>query len=618
MVPQLSMTCWAALLFWPAAVLGQPGIQWSSLLGGGADDYAEEMVLLPGGGVVVVGWTRSADFPVLPAGALQAGEEDVFAARFDAAGQLLWSRLFGGPGDDRAFGADLAGDGSGDVLVAGYADPGFPTTPGAYATNVDGGFLMRLSGSDGSVQWSTQLPGGRIRSVQVDDDGTALVAGVASVILPASAGAFDSTFNGGLNDAFAARFSADGTALIWATFLGGDGDAATDPQVVEGVLDARLSPAGELVVVGAADSTGFPVTAGAFQANYGGGPADGFVASLSADGTTLVWSTFLGGSDNEHFWRVVLDDSGDVFVGGDCRSVDFPVTAGAFDTTQNDAPPFQSVGDVVLARLSADGSSLHWATYLGGSLNDHVHGLDLALDGTVLVGCSSESDGLPVTAASFDQDKNGGEDAFLFRLSADGSTVLYGSHLGGLERTTAHALAVDPGGLVWVAGPTSSPDFPTSANAFDPLPHGAFDAWITVMDWSPCGGSFSIAGSGCPSILGIDQVIDGMGCPTPGGTIWLSLRHLTPVGSTLFLFFGLGNGVLPVKPGCALNIGPLTPPLIVLPLAPSGPTGSALLLSTVVPLGTPSGTFAVQAMFADPAAPLGVSGTPALMVTVGP
>ena len=618
MVLRATVFCLGVLLFWPAVALAQPGMQWSTLLGGSGDDFAEELVLHPDGGLVVAGWTWSVGFPVWPAGSAHGGAEDAFVARFDDGGVLLWSRLFGGPGNDRAYGVDLVTDGSGDVLVAGLSDPGFPTTPGAYATNVDGGFVMRLSGSDGATQWSTQLPGGRIRSVQADLDGTALVAGVASIILPATPGAFDSTFNGGVNDAFAARLSPDGSALIWATFLGGDGDAATDPQVVEGALDSRLSPTGALVVVGTADSTGFPVTAGAIQETYGGGPADGFVSAVAADGSALVWSTFLGGSDNEHFWRVVLDDTGAVFVGGDCRSIDFPVTPGAFDTTQNDGAPFLSAGDVVLARLEADGSSLTWATYLGGPLNEHVHGLDLAPDGTVVVGCSSESNGLPATVASFDQDKNGGEDAFLFRLSADGSTVLYGSYLAGLDRTTTHALAVDPEGLVWLAGPTRSPDFPTTASAFDPTPNGQWDAWVSAMDWSACDGGFSLFGQGCPSVLGSDQVIDGMGCPTPGGTIWMSLRHLTPQGSTLFLFFGLGNATVPVKPGCSLSIGPLTSPLVVLPLPPSGPSGAALLLSTVVPPGVPAGTFGVQALFADPAVPLGVSGTPALMVTVGP
>jgi hypothetical protein len=539
--------------------------------------------------------------------------------RLDAAGQLLWARRFGGPGEDLGFAGDLAADGSGDVFVAGYSDPGFPTTPGALADGVNGGFVMRLSGSDGSVQWSTQLPGGRIRGMAADVDGTVLVGGVASLIFPATAGSFDETYNGGAQDAFAARVSSDGTTLLWGTFLGGDGDAASDPpEVVEGAFDVRRAPDGGVVLAGTTDSTAYPVTAGVVQPTYAGGPADGFVTVVAADGASLEWSTFLGGSDNDHYWRVAVDAAGDVYVGGQSNSSDYPVTPGAFDTTQNDVPPFTVVGDAVVSRLSSDGSTLRWATYVGGPRNDHVHGLEVAPDGTVVAACSTDSSGLPVTATSFDQDRNGSEDAYLFRLSADGSTLLYGSYLGGLDRTSAHALGVQPDGRILLAGTTRSPDFPTTSDAFDQTPNGEWDGWVLRMDWSPCPGSLVESGSGCASALGVDQVLDGLGCPTSGSTIWVSIRHYAPAGSTVFLFFGVGTDVLPVKPGCSLYIGPLLPSLVVVTLPPSGSAGAALLLSGTLPAGTPAGSFGMQALLLDPAAPSGVSGTQALHVVVGP
>ena len=614
------LTTLMCLVLLATNVIAQPGLHHASVFGSTGDDFVEELLPLDDGGFVVAGWTDSPGFPITPASSPFAGDIDGAIVRVSPAGQVVWSVLLGGTGKDRAYGLALVEDGSGDIVVGGHGEADFPTTPGALATGIGGGFVTQLDGDDGSVVWATQLPGGRIRQLRRDNDGSLLVAGAASVVFPATVGAFDETFNGGVNDAFAARISGDGTQLIWGTFLGGGGDhhSFEDSEVVEGALDAVIADGGEFVLTGATDSDDFPVTAGAPQSTYADGGGDGFVTRLSQDGSALVYSTYLGGSGNDHMWRIVRDRDDSVIVGGDSRSPDYPVTAGAYDTTFNDGPPAISPGDAVLTRLSPDGSTIVWSTYIGGNNNEHVHGLAIDQDGTIIGCCSAESFNLPVTAGAFDQDANGGEDAYLFRISADGSHLLYGSYYGGLKRTTSHALQFDPDGLLLFAGPSQASDLPTTADAADPTPNGQFDMFWGRFDLSPCAGDVTVFGPGCDSAAGFPQVLDGMGCPTPGGTLWVSLRYLAPQPTTMYLFFGLGLDSIPIKPGCHLSIGPLSPALIILPLPTSEVSGSALLLSTPIPPGTPAATFGIQALLADPSAPSGVSGTPALIIDIGP
>jgi hypothetical protein len=258
--------------------------------------------------------------------------------------------------------------------------------------------------------------------------------------------------NGGVN-AFVARLSADGSALVYSTYLGGSGGEyystiAVDPNT------------GDALITGSTQSTDFP-TVNPLQPNNGGG-TDAFVARLSADGSALVYSTYLGGSGYDQGYGIAVDpNTGDALITGSTQSADFP--------TVNPLQPNNGGGtDAFVARLSADGSTLVYSTYLGGSDNDYGSGI--AVDpntGDALVTGVTQSTNFP-TANALQPNWHGGTDAFVARLSADGSTLVYSTYLGGSDNDSGSGIAVDPNtGDAFVTGETSSTNFPTT-NAWQP------------------------------------------------------------------------------------------------------------------------------------------------------
>jgi hypothetical protein len=270
---------------------------------------------------------------------------------------------------------------------------------------------------------------------------------------------------GGGGDAFVARLRADGSALVYSTYLGGTGDdygygIAVDPAT------------GDALVTGWTQSTNFP-TANPLQPTYGGGYYNAFVARLRADGSALVFSTYLGGSGVDRGLGIAVDPTtGDVLVTGDTGSTDFP-------TANPLQPNFGGGDDVFVARLRADGSALVYSTYLGGTGDDYGYGI--AVDpatGDALVTGLTESTNFP-TANPLQPTNHGVEDAFVARLSANGSALVYSTYLGGSDNDEGTSIAVDPTtGDALVTGVTYSTNFPT-ANPLQPTYGGGyFDAFV--------------------------------------------------------------------------------------------------------------------------------------------
>ena len=193
-------------------------------------------------------------------------------------------------------------------------------------------------------------------------------------------------------------------------------------------------------------------------------------------GADLACSTYLGGSDKEYAFGVAVDASGAAYVAGRTYSDDFPATPGAFDTSHNGAY------DVFIAKLSPDGASLVWATYLGGSGDDVAAGIAVDGAGAVYVVGYTESGDFPTTPGAFDESHNGGYDAFVAKLSASGDTLLYSTYLGGAGDDFANGISVADTGAAFVTGKTYSIGFPVTANAFDTSHNGGLiDAFVTAL-----------------------------------------------------------------------------------------------------------------------------------------
>jgi hypothetical protein len=324
---------------------------------------------------------------------------------------------------------------------------------------------------DPTLVYSTYLGGNGddyAGSIAVDAAGHAYVAGVtASPDFPATPGVFQATAGGG-QDAFVAKFSADGKSLLYCTYLGGNADDAA--------FSLAIDAAGHAYIAGITGSTNFPTTAGAFQTAPGGGP-DGFVAKLSADGKSLVYSTYLGGNGWDQIYGIAVDPTGNAYVAGFTASANFPMTAGAFQATYS-----AGASDAFVAKLSGDGKSLVYSTYVGGNGDDAAYAVTVDATGHAYATGYTNSANFPVTTGAYQSGARGGQDAFVTKLNTDGKSLLYSTHIGGSSDDAGYAVAVDATGHAYVAGFTYSSDFPTTAGvAQSKFAGGSSDVFVTKL-----------------------------------------------------------------------------------------------------------------------------------------
>jgi hypothetical protein len=254
---------------------------------------------------------------------------------------LTYSTYLGGSGYDRGFG--LAVDAGGEAYVTGVAQStDFPTTTGAFQTSpCCGAFVTKLNVTGTALVYSTYLGVANAtfgNGIAVDGGGAAYVTGIISAPgFPTTAGAFQTTWGGGL-DAFVAKLNAAGTALAYSTYLGGSSS--------DGAYGIALDSGAAAYLTGYTQSVNFPTTAGAFQTTFDG-VMQAFVASLNAAGTTLAYSTFLGGGSYDQGSGIAVDSLGAAYVAGETQSSDFPTTPGAFRTTK------QAASDAFVAKFGA-------------------------------------------------------------------------------------------------------------------------------------------------------------------------------------------------------------------------------------------------------------------------
>ena len=328
----------------------------------------------------------------------------------------------------------------------------------------------------------------RANGIAVDSDGAAYVTGETAsdqTTFPDTTGSFDRTQNGGV-DAFVAKVKADGTGLVFATFIGGDGDDRGNAIALEqGCAPCAVYITGETD----SDETTFPVTTGAFNETSNGG-IDAFVVKVKEDGTDLLYATFFGGSGTDRGKGIAVDGSGGAYITGETGSTQtsspnpFPVTVGP-DLTQNGSL------DAFVARLAPAGDALDYAGFIGGAGDDR--GNAIALEPSCLAPCAAYVAGetassevsFPATTGAFDETHNGGIDGFVAKVTSDGSGLEYATYIGGSGTDRVNGIAADSAGKAYVAGETNSSEttFPdgngfNSLAGFDKVQNGLFDAFV--------------------------------------------------------------------------------------------------------------------------------------------
>jgi len=255
--------------------------------------------------------------------------------------------------------------------------------------------------------------------------------------------------------------------LLWSSFLGGERD-----DTIFGVsLDANENP----VVTGTTRSVEFPAAPGVLDTDYNGS-FDVFVTKFAADGSTLLWSTFLGDDSDDRGWAIQLDAMDRPIVAGVTASASFPTTPGAYDTTYNGGY------DAFVAKLTADGDALVWSSFVGGSAREwDISGLDQDAAGRPTLIGSTRSADLPTTPGAHDVVLDGGQDAFVLQLEADGSALAFSTYLGGEADDIGEDVVLDATGRPVVVGRTSSADFPTTPGAFQTVRNTGQDGFVTKL-----------------------------------------------------------------------------------------------------------------------------------------
>jgi len=420
-------------------------LTWATYLGGSGDDIAFGIAIDETGAAYIAGATAGTDsthdnFPTTN-GAYQTsyggGNVDMFVTKLNAGGQLAYSTYIGGQCHENA--TDIAIDAAHNVYLSGIAavgDPActqdFPVTPGAFKTTPDAftssdGLLVKLNATGSTLLYATYLGGPTqgledfANGIAVDGSGNAyVVGGTAAADFPTTGGAYQTTFAGGGRDGFVSKINPAGGGaadLIYSTFLGGSNDFDTISRIA-------LDGSGNAYVTGRTFSTNFPTTAGAYQRTFGGF-RDGFVAKLNSTASTLVFSTFFGGSGDDYPVGIALDASQNVYVAGETTSLNLPTTPDALSNSYNgsgssgfcDTDPASGTAgcDGFIVKLNSTGSVLIYSSYLGGPGDDIPQGIAVQGSNAYLTGGTSSSFLASTTIAG--PSLSGPADAFVWKFA---------------------------------------------------------------------------------------------------------------------------------------------------------------------------------------------------------
>ena len=379
-----------------------PTLKWGTYFGG---SNARGLAVAKGdsGYVYVAGYTTSGT-NIATAGAYQTiygGNNDAFLAKFDSSGMLVWATYFGGGSEDQAFG--LACDGAGNVYMTGL---------------------------------------------------TSSTSGIAT------AGEYQSTYGGGIGDAFLAKFSSGGS-LLWATYYGGSGT-----ELATAICTDKT---GAAYITGYTYSTDSIATVGAYKTSGGGENVDGFIAKFSPTGS-IIWATYYGGNDDDEPVGIACDSTGNVYMTGATSSTDSISTPGAYQLT------FQGFADDdgFLVKFNSAGA-LQWGTYYGANGSNEVQAIISDGSNVYLTGSTSCTDSI-ASAGSYRDTLTGPADAFLVKFNGAGA-MLWGTYYGN-GGDGANSITIDNTGIVSITGATTSAIGIATPGAYQEVNAGGGDVFV--------------------------------------------------------------------------------------------------------------------------------------------
>lgn len=444
-----------------------PIFVYSTYFGGGGPDCGRNIAVDLSGNVYITGETWSHDFVSHEDGAGGARFPDAFVTKIDASGNsLVYSTYLGGSSDD--VGRGIAVDTSGDAYITGVTNsPDFPISSAVSKSKrgESDAFVTKFDAS-GNLIYSTYLGGDNFdwgNGIAVDVSQNAYITGwTDSENFPITSDTYRNT-SGGYRDAFIAKLNASGNGLIYSTYLGGSNYDSGNAIAV--------NTSGSVYITGCTNSTNFPTISAAYG-NYAGGYHDAFVAKLNASGSSLVYSTYLGGNNDDVGYGIAIDTSGNAYITGITWSTNFPTIPPVYKGLRGN-------NDAFITKLAPFGNSVVYSIYLGGSAYDGGYGIALDVSRNVYITGVTSSHDFPITSAIY-KSIAGNDDAFITKLSSSGNSINYSTYLGGNENDTGYGIAVDTSGSLYITGQTWSDTFPATSTIYGDK-RGDRDVFIAKM-----------------------------------------------------------------------------------------------------------------------------------------
>lgn len=418
-----------------------------------------------------------------------------------------------------------------------------------FEKNQDGSISLNVNNYDKTKDliidpliYSTFLGGDnedRDYSITIDSSGNAYVSGSTfSSNFPITPGAYQTTKSIGKN-IFVAKLNSTGNALIYSTFIGGS-------DWNEG-YSITFDTYENVYLTGYTQSAIYPTTPGAYQPAFGGGYKDGFITKLNPTGSALVYSSYIGGSDEEYGTSISIDANCNAYITGYTLSTNYPTTPGAFQTT------FGGEKDGFVTKMNTSGSALIYSTFIGGSSEDYVESIKTDINGNAYITGQTRSINYPTTPGTYRPTFIGSQCNFITKVNPSGTTLVYSTFIG---EGSGLSIAIDTNGNAYITGETWSANYPTTPGAFQTTFRGGVnctDAFVTKLNSAGNAMVYSTFTGGNGSENGSSIAIDAFGNAYITGSTNSSNFPITPGAFQTFHYGTFDSDVFMTKLNAAGN-----------------------------------------------------------------
>jgi uncharacterized protein (TIGR03437 family) len=463
-----------------------PALAYLTYFGGSGTESPYAVTTDAAGNIYIAGSTGSTNFPT-STGALQTvagggATTDAFISKFSPAGALIYSTLLGGRDTDRI--NDIAVDTQGSVYFCGASgSANFPVPNAIQSTNKGelDAIFGKLNPAGTALVYATYYGGNypdEATACTIDADNNLYLTGyTVSDNYPFTPGAFQTTNRSPIfGNGFVTKIAPAGDKAVFSTYLGGG--------VNDILYDLALDKSRNIYVTGGSISTSYPVV-GAYQPTNRGNQ-DAVLTKLKADGSGILFSTFLGSSQTETGYGVEVDATENVFVVGVTASATFPTTPNALQKE------LQGPSDMFIMKFDASGSTLQTSTLYGGNREDEPYKTSIDRNGSLyLIGSTASSGNRPVDAIQ--QNLNGGRDAFVLKMNNAADQVQMFTFLGGVSDDIGLSMTLDSSSRIVLVGRTISNDLTTTQSAVQKVPGGNTDGFLAVIDPSTAANPFTVS-----------------------------------------------------------------------------------------------------------------------------